>query len=154
MLEVPGCAGAAGNTFPAPQAGRDGLTHCTELLCWKSSAPSTEGWKTALSSWLNILTRAFHLTCVRWCDLTHPRWHDLSRHLHSFAPLQVQIEIFKILPWRKRCLGFGVASKLSDVSSAGAESRWGGDLVGVHHASCEGQRFQQENFKGLSWSSH
>lgn len=78
----------------------------------------------------------------------------LNRHLHSSAPLQVQIYIFKMLPWRKGSVGFGVASKLSDVSSAGAESRWGDDLVGVHHASCEGQRFEQENFKGLSWSLH
>lgn len=71
----------------------------------------------------------------------------LNHHLHSFAPLQVQIYIyiFKMLPWRKRSLGFGVASKLSDVSSAGAESRWGDDLVGVHHASCQGQRFEQES---------
>lgn len=72
----------------------------------------------------------------------------------SFLSKHIYIYIFKLVQWRKICIGFWVASKLSDVSFEGAESRWGDDLVSVHQASCDGQRFKQENLKGLSWSSH
>ena len=62
----------------------------------------------------------------------------------------IYIYIFKLVPWRKvGCIGFWVASKLSEVSFEGAESRWGDDLVSVRRVSCDGQRFKQQDLKGL-----
>lgn len=67
----------------------------------------------------------------------------------SFLSKCIYMYIFKLVPWRKICIGFWVASKLSDASFEGAGSKWGDDLVSAHRASCDGQSFEQENLKGL-----
>lgn len=106
---------------PCPTVGRTGLV----LL---RAAPSTKKMRNCTEHVAEYFCSSFSSdVCQMVLTLTTLNGLTLTT-IFTVSFLSKCVYIFKPLPWREICIGFWVASKLSDVSFEGAESRWGNDL--------------------------